>query len=170
MATTPIKFDSNKDILKGSLMLFLNGQPLAFEKSSTLDLAADAVDTSNKMCGEWAGSTPGKRSFSISSEMLITRVAGAMSYDTLVEAFSEGTILDFVFGTVKKTEATNVGGKFEIDATQQNYKGSVWINSLGLSSNTGELCTCSAAFTGNGALQTIKGTAEADVKSGTGGK
>ena len=163
MAETPIKFDSNKDVIRGSLFLFLDGQPLAFEKTSTLNLSADSIDTSNKMCGNWASSSPGKRSFSISSEMLITRLKGAYSYDTLVKAFSEGTYLPFVFGSAKVTEETNVGGKFEIDETKQHYKGSVWINSLDLTSNSGELCTASAAFTGNGALETVPGTSEGEA-------
>lgn len=158
MAEIPIKHDSNKDVVKGSLFLFLDGKPLAFEKTSTLNLSADAIDTSNKMCGDWAASSPGKRSFSISSEMLITKLEGAMSYDTLLQAFTEGKFLEFKFGEAKVTEKTNVGGKFEIDTTKQHYKGSVWINSLDLVSNSGELCTSSAAFTGAGALETVAGT------------
>lgn len=158
MEGTPIKFDSNKDVIRGSLFLFLNGQPLAFEKTSVLNLSADSIDTSNKMCGDWAASSPGKRSWSISSEMLITRKEGAYSYDTLLKAFSEGAYLECVFGSAKVTDKTNVGGKFEIDTTKQHYKGTVWINSLDLTSNSGELCTSSAAFTGNGALETVPGT------------
>lgn len=168
MATTPIKFDGNTDIVRGSLMLFLDGQPLAFEKTSTLDLNADAVDISNKMAGDWASSSPGKRSFSISSEMLITRKEGAMSYDTLLDAFTTGKTLEFQFGTIKVSDKTNTGGKFEIDDTKTFYKGSVWINSLGLTSNTGELCSCSAAFTGSGALEKLPATPSSDTKaSGT---
>lgn len=166
MATTPIKYDSNADVVRGSLMLFLDGQPLAFEKTSTLNISADSIDTSNKMCGDWSASVSGKKSFSISSEALVTRKEGAMSYDTLVDALANGTHLDFVFGTPKVTDQTNVGGKFEIDETKPGYKGSVWCNSLDLVSNAGELCTCSAAFTGTGALEKLHKTADKVVAPG----
>ena len=68
------------------LLLFRFWANLWFEKSSTLNLSVDAIDISNKTMGGWAGSAPGKKSFSISSEMLITRKTGTMSYDTLLES------------------------------------------------------------------------------------
>lgn len=157
---TPIKLDSNTDIVRGSLFLFLDSQPLAFEKSSTLNLSVDAIDISNKTMGGWAGSAPGKKSFSISSEMLITRKTGTMSYDTLLEKVGTDSYLEFMFGDAKVTNRTNSGGEFELDNTKPFYKGSVWCNSLDLVSNDGELCTSSAAFTGTGALQRVPATGD----------
>lgn len=78
------KLDSSVDIHRGELMLFIGEDPIAFGSSAGLDISTEELDISNKMMGDWAGSLAGKKSFTISSESLLTRKEGAMSFDTLL--------------------------------------------------------------------------------------
>lgn len=155
MAGTPLKYDSNKDIERGQLFLFLNDIPLAFCSSCSLEVSVEEVDTSNKMCGDWAAALPGKKSYTISAESLLTRLEGAMSFDTLLEKVSTGETLSFFFGSATKTEETATGGKFDKDMTKKSYKGTVMITSLSLKSDNGQIASSSAAFKGVGGLEPV---------------
>lgn len=92
------KLDSSKDIFRGELMLFIGENPVAFGSSAGLDISTEELDISNKMMGDWAGSLAGKKSFTISSESLLTRKEGALSFDTLLEKQIAGDPLDFFKG------------------------------------------------------------------------
>jgi len=155
-----VKLDSSADIFKGSLMLFIEDNPLAFEKSSKLSATTDEIDVSNKMMGDWAGSLAGKRSFSITSDALTTKKTGAYSYDTLLDAWIAGTPLSFKFAPGASTDKDAFGGTFTPDATQKSYTGKAIITSLELTSESGTLATCSATFKGVGALTPVAGTAQ----------
>lgn len=72
MATAPVKHDSNTDIFRGQLFLFIGGQPIAFAKSATMQGTTSEIDISNKMMGDWDASLPGNRGYTISSESLLT--------------------------------------------------------------------------------------------------
>lgn len=148
-------FDSNTDLesgKKGELFLFIGDLPIAFASSCGLDVSTEEIDISNKMCGDWAASLPGKKSFMLSSESLLTRKSGAMSFDTLLAKQIAGETLDFFYGAAKRTEETNTGGTFEKDTEQQNYQGKAMITSLSLKSDNGQIASCSASFKGIGAL------------------
>ena len=93
------KLDSSKDIYRGELMLFIGDEPIAFASSCGLDVSTEEIDISNKMMGDWAGSLPGKKSFTLSSESLLTRKEGAMSFDTLLSKQITGEVLDFFLGS-----------------------------------------------------------------------
>lgn len=154
--TLPIKHDSNQDIERGQFFLFLNDMPLAFCSDCSLETTTEEVDVSNKMCqGNWNVSLPGKKSFTVSAESLITRLDGAMSFDTLLEKQIAGETLDFFFGMAKATEQTETGGKFEKDTAQKNYTGKVMITSLSLKSTNGQIASSSASFKGVGALSPV---------------
>ena len=99
------KLDSSKDIYRGELMLFIGDEPIAFASSCGLDVSTEEIDISNKMMGDWAGSLPGKKSFTLSSESLLTRKEGAMSFDTLLSKQITGEVLDF-FLAVSYTHLT----------------------------------------------------------------
>jgi len=94
------KLDSSKDIYRGELMLFIGDEPIAFASSCGLDVSTEEIDISNKMMGDWAGSLPGKKSFTLSSESLLTRKEGAMSFDTLLSKQIAGEVLDFFWGAL----------------------------------------------------------------------
>lgn len=148
-------FDSNADLesgRNGELFLFIGDLPIAFASSCGLDISTEEIDISNKMCGDWAAALPGKKSFTLSSESLLTRKAGAMSFDTLMAKQIAGETLDFFFGSATVTDVTNTGGTFEKDTAKRNYTGKVMITSLSLKSDNGQIASCSASFKGIGAI------------------
>lgn len=157
MTATPIKHDSNTDIVRGQLFLFLGDLPVAFATSASLETTTEEIDVSNKMMGDWAASLPGKKSYTISSESLLTRLDGATSYDQLLAKQIAGETLSFGFGEALVTEKTNTGGKFALDASKINYRGTVMITSLSLKSDNGQIASCSASFKGIGALEPVEG-------------
>ena len=150
------KLDSSKDIHRGELMLFIGEDPIAFGSSAGLDISTEELDISNKMMGDWAGSLAGKKSFTISSESLLTRKEGALSFDTLLEKQIAGDPLDFFFGSAKASDQDNFGGTFEKDDKQVNYTGKVIITSLSIKSDNGQIVSVSASFKGVGALTPIE--------------
>ena len=152
------KLDSSKDIFRGELMLFIGEDPVAFGSSAGLDISTEELDISNKMMGNWAGSLAGKMSFTISSESLLTRKEGALSFDTLLEKQIAGDPLDFFFGSAKASDQDNFGGTFEKDDKQVNYTGKVIITSLSVKSDNGQIVSVSASFKGVGALTPVKPT------------
>ena len=143
------KLDSSKDIYRGELMLFIGDEPIAFASSCGLDV-------SNKMMGDWAGSLPGKKSFTLSSESLLTRKEGAMSFDTLLSKQITGEVLDFFLGSPASADKDNFGGTFTKDTKQKNYTGKVIITSLSIKSDNGQIVSCSASFKGIGALAPVE--------------
>ena len=155
-----VKLDSSADIETGYLALFLgDGNPLAFEKSSKLTINADEIDISNKTMGDWTGSLVGKKSYTIASEALTTKKTGAYSYDALFDAFVAKSPISFTFGHMASADSDNFGGTFTPDATKDSYTGKVIITSIEITSEAGNIVTCSANFKGFGALTKVKGTA-----------
>lgn len=151
----PIKHDSNTDLIRGELFLFIGELPIAFASSCGLDISTEELDISNKMCGDWSASLPGKKSFTISCDSLLTRKEGTMSFDTLLKKQIAGETLDFYFGAAKVTYPANTGGEFALDTTQVNYSGTIMITSLSLKSENGQIASCSASFKGVGALTPV---------------
>lgn len=159
--------DSRTDIYRGQLFLFLDGLPVAFAKTATLEVTTEEVDITNKMMGDWAGSLPGRKSYTISSESLITRkkltsaqeTTGAdkleMSFDRLLKAQIEGNTLEFKMGKATAADKDNFGGTFTLDATDINYTGEVMITSLSVTSESGNIATLSASFKGIGGLSQV---------------
>lgn len=154
----PVKHDSNTDIFRGQLFLFVNDEPIAFASSASLDISTDEVDVSNKMMGDWAASLPGNKSFTLASESLLSNVSGQMSFTTLLDKQINSETLNFFLGEVTKTDATNLGGKFEKDLTKPSYTGVAMITSLSLTSDNGSIATCSVSLKGVGALVKTEGT------------
>lgn len=157
MATTPVKHDANTDVFRGKLFLFLNGLPLAFAKTASLQIAVAEIDGSNKMMGDWDVPFAGNGSFTMSSEALISKAQGHMSYDTMLDLIIAKNPVDFFFGEAKETERTSTGGKFEPDLTKKNYTGKALITGLDLQSSNGDLTTCTANLKGVGALIPVEG-------------
>ena len=154
-----IKLDSRTDIYRGELFVFVGDQPIAFASTATLEVTTEEIDISNKMMGDWAGSLPGKKSYTVSSESLITRKEGAMSYDTLLAKQIASETLTFFFGSAKAEDKDNFGGTFEKETDPMNYTGEVMITSLSVTSEAGQIAKCSSSFKGIGGLSQVKGTA-----------
>lgn len=155
---TPVKLDSRQDIYRGQLMLFVDDNPLAFATTATLEISTEAVDISNKMMGGWAGNLPGRKSYTISSEALITYKEGALSYGTLIDKQINDETLSFKFAEGTADDADNFGGTFEPDTTKDSFSGEVMITSLSLTSEQGNIARVSISLTGIGGLTHTAGT------------
>lgn len=149
------KLDSRTDIYRGQLFVLVGELPIAFASSASLEVTTEEVDISNKMMGDWAGSLPGKKSYTVSSESFITRKEGEMSFDTLMEHVISGETLNFFFGDAKAEDQDNFGGTFAKDTTQVNYTGEVMITSISVSSEAGSIAKCSVSFKGIGGLKKV---------------
>lgn len=153
-----VKLDSRKDIYRGQLFVFAGGQPVAFASTATLEVTTEEVDISNKWMGDWSGSLPGKKSYTASTESLLTYKEGAMGYSALLSKQIAGETLEFKFGSAKAADQDNFGGTMELDATQISYEGEVMITSLSITSETGQIAKCSTSFKGIGGLKEVAGT------------
>jgi predicted secreted protein len=154
----PTKHDSKTDIFRGQLFIFAGDNPVAFGTSASLNISVEEVDVSNKMIpGNWKVSLPGQKSFSITSESLLTRKAGEYSFDSMFKKISTGETLEFFLGEATVTDPTNMGGEFALDTTKAHYTGEVMIASLDITSEVNGIATCSASFTGIGALSEVEG-------------
>lgn len=149
---TPVKHDSNEDIFRGQLFLFIDDKPFAFAKTASLSVSSSEVDVANKMMEGWEASLYGKNGYTISSDSLYTQKEGLLSYDALLDKLINKETVDFYLGQVIKTEGTNTGGKFAKDLTKKHYTGTAMITSLDLTSDDGEIATCSTSLKGVGAL------------------
>lgn len=148
-----VKHDSNTDIFRGQLFLFIGENPIAYGTSATMQISTAEIDISNKMLGDhWKGSLPGQKSFTISSDSLVTRATGQVSFDTLLAKQLADETIEFFIGEASVTEQTATGGKFALDTTKPHYTGTVMITSLEIKSETNGLATCTTSLAGVGAL------------------
>lgn len=144
----PTSYNVNTDLVKGnSLLLFIGSTPLAFAKSCDLSISADAIDTSNKMSGNFKSSLQGVISWTISSDFLYTKVVGDSNFDTLMASMIAGDAIDVVIGTYTDSATFAM--------TQGNYSGKAHIASLSLKAEDGGLASCSVSLTGSGALTKV---------------
>lgn len=150
-----LKYDASADIMRGQLWLFINGKPLAFCSSATLEISTDTIDASNKMTGSWQVAFPGKKSFTISTSSLVTYKEGAQSVKTLMDAQINDELIDFQFGQAVGTDLNPWGGSFALDTSQPAYSGKVMVTSTSVKSESGALATCDSSFTGIGALTPV---------------
>jgi len=144
----PTSYNVNTDLVKGSsLLLYIGSTPLAFAKSCDLSISADAIDTSNKMSGNFKSSLQGVISWTISSDFLFTSVAGDTNFDTLMASMIAGDAIDVVIGT------TTDSATFAM--TKGLYSGKVHIASLSLKAEGDAVASCSVSLTGSGALTKV---------------
>nr|DAM03128.1 MAG TPA: major tail protein [Caudoviricetes sp.] len=158
MADELIKHDTNEDVLRGQLFIFINKKPIAFASNAVMDMTTEEVDASNKMTGNWNAPLPGKNGYTVSSEAMVSRKAGQMSIDTLIDIWRTQQTVEFFFGEALVTDPTNMGGFFDMDLTKKYYTGIMMITSLNLTSTVGSLASSSASFSGIGALVPHDGT------------
>jgi Phage major tail protein 2. len=136
-------YDSNVDLQKGDLLfVFIDNKPVAFSSSCGLSLSKDTIDTANKMSGGWVTSQSGKKSWTMSSEALLTKKTGVLSFDALFAAFNSSTPVEVVYGQATDT--------FDLSAGW--YTGKAHITKLDQKADNGANCTSSVEFTGTGEL------------------
>ncbi|MFV0326888.1 MAG: phage tail tube protein [Bacteroides xylanisolvens] len=155
----PVKHDSNADIYRGQLFMFrgVDKKPIAFGTDASLSVSTEEVDVSNKMVsGGWKVSLPGIKSFTASSESLLTYATDQESHDSILKGQIAGETFPFILGQAVVTNQTPTGGEFALDTSKPYYKGTVMTTSLEVKSTNGSISTCSASFTGVGALEIVE--------------
>jgi TP901-1 family phage major tail protein len=147
-------FDQNSDLVLGEgLMLYVKTgspsklTPVAYATSHTLSVNGDTIDTSSKMSGNWQDFLVGQLNWQVTSESLISKTAGHMSYNTLFGLMVERKGIDIVIGTPTADDED-----FVLDTTKPMMKGQAVITSLEQTANRGEVCTSSCTLQGKGEL------------------
>lgn len=147
MADTPITYDANVDTLLGDkLMIFVKGEPIAFGTSCSIDISADTIDTANKMAGAWKAALAGQMGYTITSDSLLSKKDGHMSYKKLKELMAKREPVEIAIASVKGSQETG----FVKDAEFE--KGTAFITQLSLKADNGAVCTSSITLTGSGEL------------------
>lgn len=149
-----ISYKSDENVKVGQLILEINNKPVAYATEAKLAIATDAIDTSNKMDGSWKSVLAGKKSFTVSSNSLLTDQEGTESYKELIAAQIAGAPIPFKFGTMKSTEDPQTGAltNVEIDPAYQSYSGNIIITSNELNSQNGDLAKHDLQAQGSGPL------------------
>ena len=148
-----ITYNASQDLdLEGKLMVTIGTEPIAFSTSSKLNTTTDMVDTTSQMSGDWKEEVPGTKSFTVSSEALLTRKTGSVSGDSLLDAQLNDTLLDFAFGEFKRSGDEATGYTYELDATKVSYHGKLRITSCEFTGDSGKLKKYSVNFNGSGPL------------------
>lgn len=152
--------------MQGSdLMVFAGGKSIALAKNHTLEITMNTVDTSTKDNGNgrWQDNEAGLRSWSMSTENLVTDGADpGATPDEIVAALISGEKVEVIFGlqgditdyTSKEDEKFVVpeGGW---KPSTNHYKGSALVTSCSFAGNNGDRATFNATFTGCGALMPV---------------
>ena len=147
-----IQLKSQDIELEGKMMLSVKGAPIAFATSAKLTITHDRVDTTSRMSGDWKEEVPGVKSFTASSEALLTRKTGAISAEALIDAQLNDELLDFVFGDYTRTGDEDTGYSYALDTTKASYHGKLRITSNELTGESSKLKKYSSNFNGNGPL------------------
>lgn len=136
------------------------GDVLAFASSVEVSTEASTLDASNKMSCTWNAVIPGNKSYTVNSTALYTRMAGAFSYDALMNKMLEATNVGWAVGRIKEgtgcsSETGTPTQTFELDTNAPYYCGHAAITSLSLSAGNNEIAQCSITLTGSGAIQIV---------------
>lgn len=125
-------------------------EALAYSTTCSLNLTSDTIDASNKMAGVWSAALPGKLSWSISTEALMS--TSKTGYEYFYDKLVARTPFKIRFGQVKDLSK----GDFSSDETKTYYEGEAYCSSCNLTADNGAVCTMSVEFTGNGELKKMK--------------
>lgn len=118
--------------------------PVAYATSNSLSYSLDTIDTSNKFTGNWKSALPGQIGWTVSTEALISKTEGHMSFETLEELMIARNPITVKFGKVTTG--------FELDTDVLVREGLAIITALDLTSERGGICTSSITLQGNGKL------------------
>jgi hypothetical protein len=124
-------------------------EPVAFSSSCSLSLSSDSIDTSNKMSGVWTSALPGKLSWTISTESLMSY--NETGYGYFFEKLTSREAFKLRFGQATSVEEAD----FAMNETKVYYEGEAFCTSCNLTADNGGVCTMSIEFTGNGELKKV---------------
>ena len=146
---------SEERILGDELFVYINTsgttwEPLAYSTTCSLNLTSDTIDDSNKMAGVWTAALPGKLSWTISTEALMS--TSATGYDYFYSKLVAREPFKIRFG-----QATDIStSDFTQNESKTYYEGEAYCSSCNLTADNGAVCTMSVEFTGNGELKQTK--------------
>ena len=149
---------SEQRILGDELFVYINTgtgttetwTPLAYSTTCSLNLTSDTIDASNKMAGVWTAALPGKLSWTISTEALMS--TSETGYEYFYDKLVKREAFKIRFGQVTDLSAQD----FTQDETKTYYEGEAYCSSCNLNADNGAVCTMSVEFTGNGELKKVK--------------
>lgn len=124
-------------------------EPVAFSTSCSLNISSDSIDTSNKMAGVWSSALPGKISWTVSTESLMSY--STTGYQYFYDKITSREAFKLRFGQANSVESAN----FSLNTTKVYYEGEAYCTSCNLSADNGGVCTMSIEFTGNGELKKV---------------
>ena len=149
---------SEQRILGDELFVYINTAtgdtetwtPLAYSTTASLNLTSDTIDASNKMAGVWTAALPGKLSWTISTEALMS--TSETGYEYFYDKLVKREAFKIRFGQVTDLSSS----EFDIDTAKTYYEGEAFCSSCNLTADNGAVCTMSVEFTGNGELKKNK--------------
>lgn len=123
--------------------------PVGFSTSCSLSLTADSIDTSNKFSGVWTSVLPGKISWSISTESLMSYAETGYGY--FFDKLTKREAFELRFGQVMSAEERD----FDLNEAKTYYKGRAYCTNCSLTADNGGVATMSIEFQGEGALEKV---------------
>ena len=150
-------FNRKNDLQLGEgLMLYVTGDsgllPIAYATSHSLSVNGETIDTSSKMSGAWQDFLIGQLNWQITSDALVSKTDGHMSFNTLFDIMTAREGIPVTVGTPKNTE------DFVLDTAKPILEGEAAITSLEQTASNGEVCTSSATLQGLGELRRVNPT------------
>ena len=114
---------SEQKILGDELFIYINTstgstetwKPLAYSTTASLNLTSDTIDASNKMAGVWTAALPGKLSWTISTEALMS--TSETGYEYFYDKLVARTSFKLRFGQVTDLSSED----FNQDETKTYY-------------------------------------------------
>lgn len=149
---------NSNTIVKGQeLMLFQNGESIAFATSHTLTVTGNTTDISSKDHGFFAASALTSITWEISSENLYTDNAYNKLFDAMVNKREPITV---VFGHYSDDASLAIAGiadsateSWTAPTTTVYYEGKAYITSLTANAANGDNATFSITLSGVGKLE-----------------
>lgn len=149
---------NSNTIVKGQeLMLFQNGESIAFATSHTLTVTGNTTDISSKDHGFFAASALTSITWEISSENLYTDNAYNKLFDAMVNKREPITV---VFGHYSDDASLAIAGiagsdteSWTAPTTTVYYEGEAYITSLTANAANGDNATFSITLSGVGKLE-----------------
>ncbi len=162
---------SNQDIIKGShLMVFMEGEPIAFATSHSLSKTLNTQEVTTKDHGDSTAILPTTTSWQVTCENLYS----LNGYQKVNYAFRNKKEVEIYFGETTYNQTANqesIVGKtatstmvYNWEPTGYGEKGKALITQLDVTAAAGENATFTATFTGSGELEEV---ANYDVTSTT---
>lgn len=122
------------------ILIKLGTQVLGGQRSASIEMSSETIDTTNKVSGAWTSKMTGFKSWTADCDGVF--FVNDEGYKAAINAFMEGTEVDVELADASKT----VG-----------YKGKAIITSISVEAPYDDAITYAVSFEGNGALTEVAG-------------